>query len=268
MYISFFKYHAQGNDFILIDDRFSNICKNISVEKLCQTMCQRHFGIGADGLIFLAHHNNYSFEMLFYNPDGSLSMCGNGARCAVHLAQKLKIISCQTQFIHQNKPYYAHIDTKKNIHLIVESNPKIVTYSHGYIVHNGAKHYITFTNNLSDYNLYAGYQHMVKKDILHHNFNVVQYINNNHIKLRTYENGVFAETLSCGTGAIAAALVSAQKYGTKSPTLVTTPGGQVTVTYHRYRKSVTHEIKYSKIVLTGKVSFLFQGKYPYTLSKF
>jgi len=264
MYIPFFKYHAQGNDFVLIDDRLLNLCKNIAIDKLCQNMCHRHFGIGANGLILLAHHDNFNFEMLFYNPDGSLSMCGNGARCAVHLAQKLNIISYQAQFIHQNKLYHAHIDTKKNIHLIVQGNPVIVKESQGYIVHNGAKHYITFTENLSNFSLYSGYYDIVKRGILHHNFNAVQYINKNHIKLRTYENGVFAETLSCGTGAIAAALVSAQKYSTKSPTLVSTPGGQLTVTYHK--QSTTNAITYDNIVLIGNVSFLFEGKYLYTPS--
>ena len=260
MNINFSKYHAHGNDFILIDHRIP-FWKNRDQKALfSKKICHRNYGVGADGLLLLENHDQYDFEMVYYNPDGSISMCGNGARCIIHFAKELNIISSNTQFIHQKQCYYATIDNNM-IHLQMPSLLKMYENSLDYIVHNGAKHYITFTDSLKNYDLKTGYYNMIKKKFYHYNFNVIQLVDPYTIQLRTYENGVFAETLSCGTGAVAAALVCAQKNFTKSPTLVYTQGGISTISY-KFQKNKRYINQFSNIVLSSKVTSIFRGVYP------
>src|SRR5690606_5225532 len=113
MNIKFYKYQGAGNDFILIDNR-ENKLKNIN-NKLIAHLCDRRFGIGADGLMLLLNNKDYDFEMAYYNADGNIgSMCGNGGRCIVAFAKHLNIIGNETNFLAVDGPHYAKITAEGN----------------------------------------------------------------------------------------------------------------------------------------------------------
>eukprot|EP01136_Pigoraptor_vietnamica_P023927 Opistho-1_new@76482 len=111
MTINFFKYQGAGNDFIMIDHR-EHTLKNID-QKLVAQLCDRRFGIGGDGLMFLTKHADYDFEMVYYNADGNIgSMCGNGGRCIVAFAKQLGVIDSETNFLAVDGPHYAKISAE------------------------------------------------------------------------------------------------------------------------------------------------------------
>ena len=96
MKIKFDKYQGTGNDFIIVDNRNMSFDKN-NIE-LVQKLCNRKFGIGSDGLILIENHAKWDFDMIFFNPDGSQSFCGNGSRCAVAFARELGIVNDFAKF--------------------------------------------------------------------------------------------------------------------------------------------------------------------------
>ena len=114
MELIFYKYQGTGNDFVMVDDRQKLI--DTSDLSLISRLCDRRFGIGADGLILIRNHPDYDFEMIYFNADGSQSMCGNGARCAVAFADFLEIIKGKTHFLAIDGPHEAAIDSGKIHH--------------------------------------------------------------------------------------------------------------------------------------------------------
>ena len=107
MKIHFYKYQGTGNDFVMIDNRDGRFPDNI---RFVQQLCDRRFGIGADGLILIQNHPELDFEMVYFNADGSKSLCGNGSRCAVNFAKQLHVINSQTNFLTIDGQYHATID--------------------------------------------------------------------------------------------------------------------------------------------------------------
>ena len=205
--ISFFKYQGTGNDFVMVDDRHAawdlgNLC-------LIRALCDRKFGIGADGLILIRSHADYDFEMIYFNADGSQSFCGNGARCAVAFAAFLEIIRQQTQFLAIDGPNEARIAGG-------EVSLKMAKVSHiseslgDAFVHTGSPHHVRWVEDLEDYPVLEQGQ-LLRHDPCYapggSNVNFVEKISDNEIFVRTFERGVENETLSCGTGVTAAALV-------------------------------------------------------------
>ena len=111
--IPFFKYQGAGNDFILLDNRQEQY--NGLIISAVEKLCDRRFGIGADGLMFLQNHPGYDFEMRYYNADGKLgSMCGNGGRCIVAFAKFLGVIGDKTEFLAVDGPHFARISPEGN----------------------------------------------------------------------------------------------------------------------------------------------------------
>ncbi len=268
-WVPFDKAHVHGNDFILIDLQaldHSFLLENIA--HFCRKTARRHHGIGADGVLLLKEHTSYNFEMFFYNPDGSTSMCGNGAKALTLFAKRQGFFPKEqqsVQFLHKKEVYKATIE-EDNVTLQMPDFP-FVKHNEDYtIVHNGAKHCVQFTNHLATEDLSTGYQNMLKeKKCQHHNLNLVQYLDNHTIKIRTYENGVFSETLSCGTGAIAAALASVKKYQTQSPTIVHTAGGVYKIHFKVGVQVTEPHTQFTSITSTGTVSWICKGQYYYTL---
>src|SRR5690606_41458488 len=105
--LNFTKYQGTGNDFIMIDNRMAVVDPNNHT--LIIKLCDRKFGIGADGLILIQNHPEYEFEMIYFNADASQSMCGNGSRCAVHFARQLKLIGNSCRFLAIDGPHEATI---------------------------------------------------------------------------------------------------------------------------------------------------------------
>ena len=253
MHLPFYKYQGTGNDFIIVDNRKGILGHYAS--SFVQGLCDRHWGIGADGFIVIQEHPQYDFEMIYHNADGSQSLCGNGSRCAVHLAKQLGIIDQDAYFLTTDGPHQAYCK-EGLIHLQLHDVSEIEVLQDGYLLNTGSPHYVKHVDNWQHLNVYkAGKQirntpPFQKTGI---NVNFVRLEEDNNITVRTYERGVEDETLSCGTGAVAAALVAATK-GYTSPISVHTQGGGLQVSFAK--ESDRH---FQHIYLIGPAKMVFQG---------
>ncbi len=256
MLIEFCKFHGAGNDFILIDNRDPNITK-LKTEQI-KYLCDRNFGIGADGLMLLKNHEKYDFEMDYFNSDGSRGeMCGNGARCIIAFAKKLGIIKTCTNFIAGDGTHEAIIDNTGEIKLKMVDVHKIENKSGNYFVNTGVPHHVIFDNDIAVLNVNKigrEIRYSEEYKIKGTNVNFVQPINNG-IKIRTYERGVENETLACGTGAVASAISYYIKYKPDSQSInVKVLGGKLKVSF------VENNNKFTKVYLTGPAKFVFEGQ--------
>ncbi len=257
MKIPFSKYHGAGNDFILIDNRKETFgLEAKQIEKLCN----RHFGIGADGLILLQERERYDFRMRYFNADGNkASLCGNGGRCIVAFAQRLGIIEKETTFWAVDGEHQAMIlSSSKDIDNIRLKLNDVNDWSHSgndFIFDTGSPHLIKIIDDIenidpiSEGRKIRNSDKFTKKGI---NVNFIS-LENQHIKIRTYERGVESETLACGTGAVASAL-TASFHQYKFPVLLKTRGGELKVSYK------FDENKFSDIWLEGLAAFVFDGE--------
>ena len=257
--IPFFKYQGTGNDFVLIDNRFHDY---ISIEqtKAIKQMCDRRFGIGADGLILLQNKPGYDFEMVYFNADGrQSSMCGNGGRCIVAFAKALGIIERACHFIAIDGEHKAVIHKNGWVDLKM-GDVHEVEYGNGYfMLDTGSPHYVIFVEDLSDINVVESgqlirYSDRFRKEGI--NVNFVEKLNG-EILVGTYERGVEDETLSCGTGVTAAAIADfTQRNGLQKGEIpIQTKGGQLKV-----RLEKNNGI-YQNIWLCGPVKKVFSGSY-------
>lgn len=258
MKIQFYKYHGTGNDFILIDDRPSKVVMSTNEIKL---LCDRHFGIGADGLIRIVAHKEFDFEMIYYNSDGKLgSMCGNGGRCAIAFANKLKLINDKAKFLAADGPHLAEIidSSPMIIKLKMSDVASVSTIENSFLIDTGSPHFVQFVDDLDNLDVVKegrkirNSDRFVKEGV---NVNFVKFING-ELHIRTYERGVEDETLSCGTGITASVLVAsfAQKIGTVNVLSVVTPGGNLKVHFHNNQQSFTD------IWLEGPAEAVFEGE--------
>lgn len=259
MYIRFFKYQGTGNDFIIIDNRKLEFPKK---KEVIWKMCHRKFGIGADGLILLEDDEEVNFSMVYYNADGLEStMCGNGGRCIAAFAKLIGIVGEFAVFRAVDGIHSAKIvDDVVSLELLDTSLP--VKQEHGYYINTGSPHLVVFKDNVNEVDVDAeGRKIRLDKTYASQGGVNVNFCSISSIKgqdaiyVRTYERGVEAETLSCGTGVTAAALVTAYLYDLKDKISVHTPGGQLSVSFKR------RSDKFEKISLTGQVTLVFEGKY-------
>lgn len=209
--ITFSKYQGAGNDFVMIDNRNGKL--KGSETALFAHLCHRKFGVGADGLILLNPSTTANFEMIYCNADGGIgSMCGNGGRCAVAFAKELGLIQDIGNFIHAQTTYTFQILSNDFVELSLLSKiPAIETLnSTSFFVNTGSPHYVRFVTDVEHFDVVTeGKKIRYSKDyeaINGTNVNFVQFLDKDKIFVRTYERGVEAETLSCGTGVTAAAL--------------------------------------------------------------
>lgn len=228
--ISFFKYQGTGNDFVMVDDRHA--AWDLGNLGLIRALCDRKFGIGADGLILIRSHADYDFEMIYFNADGSQSFCGNGARCAVAFAFFLGIITQHTQFLAIDGPHEARI-ARGEVSLKMAKVSHISESLGDAFVHTGSPHHVRWVEDLEDYPVLEQGQ-LLRHDPCYapggSNVNFVEKISDNEIFVRTFERGVENETLSCGTGVTAAALVCGALTQQKS-IQIRTLGGNLRVTF-------------------------------------
>mgnify|MGYP005853001031 CR=1 FL=1 len=254
MELTFYKYQGTGNDFVMIDDRDEAFdLKNLD---LVQKLCDRKFGIGADGLIAIRNHPDFDFEMIYFNADGSQSMCGNGARCAVAFSSFLGIVSHKTRFLAIDGPHEAILN-QNQVELMMNDVKGIDSKIGDFFVNTGSPHHIRFVEKASEYPVFEEGR-TVRFDPAYSpqgtNVNFVQPISANEVFVRTYERGVENETLSCGTGVTAAALVFGAQQGQNS-VKINTLGGQLSVKFHS-----NPEGSFSKIWLIGPAEQVFSGK--------
>ena len=257
MKIEFYKYHGTGNDFILLDNR-TNLYDNLSEKQVAFT-CNRHFGIGADGLMLLNLKQGFDFEMKYYNADGAEgSMCGNGGRCMVKFAASLGIRKNSYHFIATDGEHDAEIDTDGIVSLKMSDVNHVEAYNNHYILNTGSPHYVKHIRDVKEMDVKNGgrmirnSRQFEKEGI---NVNFVEVLNDDTIYVRTYERGVEDETMSCGTGVTAAALVSAHNDIGFNNVEVKTPGGHLSVEFDK-----TDDSHFENIWLNGPASFVFKGE--------
>lgn len=254
MELTFYKYQGTGNDFVMIDDRAESFdLKNL---KLVKSLCDRKFGIGADGLIAIRNHPDFDFEMVYFNADGSQSMCGNGARCAVAFSSFLGIVKGKTSFLAIDGPHEAVLVNDK-VELLMGDVKGIESNSGEYFVNTGSPHHIRFVEKVDEYPVYEEGR-SVRFDPAYSpggtNVNFVQPTAEDEVFVRTYERGVEDETLSCGTGVTAAALVYGFQHH-QNHVKITTLGGKLSVKFHSNPDGT-----FSKIWLIGPAEQVFSGK--------
>ncbi|MDP5081364.1 MAG: diaminopimelate epimerase [Winogradskyella sp.] len=255
MTMTFFKYQGTGNDFIIVDNRQNLIDKN-NTKRIAQ-LCDRRFGIGADGFILLETDEISDFKMVYFNSDGNeSSMCGNGGRCIVAFAKFLGIIENETEFVAIDGLHKAKIEYEQ-VHLQMQDVPKVATFKNHLFLNTGSPHHVEMVSNLKTLEVKSKgavirYGHPYHQE--GSNVNFVEQLEPDTFAVRTYERGVEDETLSCGTGVTAVALAMYQSGRTKSESVsLKTEGGLLDVTFNKNDKG------YSNIWLIGPALQVFKG---------
>lgn len=257
MQLKFYKYQGTGNDFVMIDNRQNFFPKNDT--KLIERLCDRRFGIGADGLILLENDNSTDFRMVYYNSDGNeSSMCGNGGRCLVAFAKSLNVINNEATFIATDGLHHATIDKIGIVSLQMKDVDEVKIDSEYVFLNTGSPHHVTLVNDLEHYNVKENGAEIRYSDLygkVGSNVNFVNQISDNHFRLRTYERGVEDETLSCGTGATATAIAMNVIGKTNSNSIdINVEGGKLKVTFEKTDKG------FEKVFLIGPATFVFEGE--------
>ncbi len=256
MQTPFYKYHGTGNDFIMIDNREGLL--GSTFRNHIPTLCHRHFGIGADGVILIQLHTDYDFEMVYYNPDGSQSLCGNGSRCAIAFARDLKLIKDRAIFLAYDGVHSAFIENNQ-IHLSMADVNKIDVIEEDYFVNTGSPHYIKLVQSVQNIDVVSQGRKIRNSESFEPNGTNVNFVelhvDDNSLQIRTYERGVEDETLSCGTG-VAGAALTASELGFQSPVYVRTKGGDLQVSFFKNAGG-----RYSDIHLIGPAVKVFQGEF-------
>ena len=257
MIIKFNKYQGAGNDFVIIDNRGGGVTNE--KEALAVRLCDRKFGIGSDGLIFIENTTEANFVVDFLNPDGSRSFCGNGSRCAVQFAADNEIFSGnKTSFLASDGIHFA---TLKEVSINVEMKnvDKVDKINQDYFTETGSPHYVSYFKSIDDLDMIEfgrkiRYSTEFKKKGT--NVNAVEELRSNHIKVRTYERGVENETLACGTGVTACALSYAILNDIEKGTIdIDAVGGQLKVSFLKGKDD-----SFTNIWLEGPADFVFKGE--------
>jgi diaminopimelate epimerase len=264
--IAFYKMNGCGNDFIIIDGRSAQVPADLV--EFIKRVCRRKLSIGADGLILIEPSDRYDFQWQFYNADGSRAeMCGNGARCAARFAHELGIAGQTMIFKTDAGPIEAEMrgeqvklkmttpaDCRIDYDIVVSGGKQILSS-----INTGVPHVVLELDGLAAAEIVP-----LGREIRHHeafapagtNVNFVCPEGERSLQVRTYERGVEDETLACGTGCVAAALVSAARRGWPSPIPVTTRSGGILTIYFQQDGDNFREVYLegdARIVYTGEI---------------
>ena len=257
MKIEFHKYQGTGNDFILVDNLEGHY-SSLTLPQI-QFLCDRKFGIGADGLIKINANDLSDYEVEYFNSDGSKSFCGNGARCAVAFAETLGFSISETHFLAIDGLHTAR-KSGDLIALNMADVKNVQSVGKDFILHTGSPHYVKFVPDLSAENVYTTgreirYSEQFLKEGI--NVNLVEMQSDDSLKIATYERGVENETLSCGTGATACALVSSLIYNRigSNRIKIVVKGGELQVNFINKDNA-----EFSEIQLIGPANFVFKGE--------
>jgi diaminopimelate epimerase len=268
--IPFFKYSATGNDFILIDNRaqrFTGAEKNLFFD-----LCARKTGIGADGILLIEppRHENCSFTMRYFNRDGCESeMCGNGARASAYHAKTINRVAPSMKFEVNGDVYHAEVvhdrvrlrmQEPRDLRLQVGALqtlgvPAPAELTEGGYVNTGVPHLVLFVEAVAQIDV-----ENLGRALRHHrafapagtNVNFIEIVDGSHVSIRTYERGVEEETLACGTGAVASALIAQRAQRVNFPVHLSTRGGELVV---------SREADSNRLLLEGQVKQIFTGEF-------
>ena len=235
MSIEFFKYQGTGNDFVMIDNRQELFDKDNTA--LIANLCDRRFGIGADGLILLENHPKADFKMVYYNADGNQStMCGNGGRCITAFAKYLNIIDNTAIFEAVDGLHHAHIENDI-VKLQMQDVTLVEKHSNHIFLNTGSPHHVQIEENLESLDVKTNgskIRYAPPYNQSGSNVNFVKKVSNSTFAVRTYERGVEDETLSCGTGVTAVALAMSYIGETeKNMVTLNTQGGVLNVSFEK-----------------------------------
>jgi diaminopimelate epimerase len=256
MQLSFYKYQGTGNDFIILDNRAKNI--ELTEEEI-RFLCNRNFGIGADGLMLLQTLENFDFEMVYFNADGKPStMCGNGGRCLTQFAKHLGIHADEYKFMAIDGEHLAQFGDNGWVHLKMKNVTAVTNHFGDFVLDTGSPHFVRPVSNVITIDVFnEGKAIRNSKDFVEAGINVnfVEQTGEDDIYVRTYERGVENETLSCGTGVTASALVFYHNENGYNRIEVTTPGGQLAVEFDK-----VGDAQFENIWLCGPATFVFKGE--------
>ncbi|MEZ4882964.1 MAG: diaminopimelate epimerase [Flavobacteriaceae bacterium] len=254
MEFTFYKYQGTGNDFVIIDNREDFFPKKNT--ELVAKICDRRFGVGADGLLLLEKHSSADFRMVYYNSDGNLSsMCGNGGRCISHFAKFLGIISEKTTFEAVDGMHEATVK-KDWVSLKMNNVEKVEIFENYTFLNTGSPHHVEIVSQLEDFDVFKNGRN-IRNNIYGKegaNVNFVERNDEATFSVRTYERGVEDETLSCGTGVTAVAIAMFETGKTpENKVILKTPGGQLQVRFEKEGSG------YRNVFLEGPATQVFKG---------
>ena len=257
MKIEFYKYQGTGNDFILLDNR-EKIYSGITTEQI-YSMCHRHFGIGADGLMLLNIKEGFDFEMKYFNADGKEgSMCGNGGRCILKFAAMMGKKKTKYNFSATDGVHEGEIDFNGEVRLKMKDVKGVeFSYTH-YVLNTGSPHYVKNVSDVKQVDVVSeGREIRNSREFAEEGINVnfVETLDDDTIYVRTYERGVENETLSCGTGVTASALISAHNDRGFNRVEVKTYGGKLSVEFEKISDK-----EFINIWLCGPAEYVFKGE--------
>lgn len=255
MKLNFLKYQGTGNDFVMVDAW--NDVMVLSNDQVA-FLCDRRFGVGADGLMIIRRHPELDFEMIYYNADGAPgSMCGNGGRCIVRYAFDQGYIGKETRFMASDGPHEALVIDPLTVSLKMAEVQQVEERGKDLFLNTGSPHYIRFAEHADLLNIEEEGRKIRYNDEFREKGTNVNFVEQRGTELfvRTYERGVEAETLSCGTGVTASALAMAYVNKTEgsSSTGIITPGGQLKIKYN-YKDN-----RFTDIWLEGPATFVYKG---------
>jgi diaminopimelate epimerase len=255
MEVKFSKYEGTGNDFLLLNN-LDGKYNELTIQQI-QKICVRRFGVGADGLIKINHSENAAFEMDYYNADGSKSFCGNGARCAVHFAGQIGIDVKNVEFDAIDGLHSASLEGN-DVTLKMLDVPFIEKNENSFELYTGSPHYIELSEDISSKHVISlGRNVRFSDKYKEHgiNVNLLKELSTDEIAIATYERGVEDETLSCGTGATACALLWDSITGEALKEIsVKVKGGKLKVRFERDGKG-----GYREIYLIGPATLVYHG---------
>lgn len=268
-HIEFVKMVASGNDFVVIDNR-REIIHGLKLHAFAREICDRNYGVGADGLIAIEPSKKADFRMRIINPDGSeAEMCGNGARCIALFAKEKKIAGKKMNFETLSGIIEAEVcddivklkmpdptDLRREVRLLIENEDYMAHF-----VNTGVPHTIIYVEDLDSWDVKR-----LGREIRHHktfapkgtNVDFVEVQKGNSIRVRTYERGVEDETLACGTGVVASGIISAAMKDFKSPVVCLTKGRDKLKIY--FKKNGDN---FTDVYLEGGAREVFLGRYLY-----
>ncbi len=264
--IEFVKMNGSGNDFIIINN-FTKYFSSDEFKKYVPLICRRKFSVGADGVIILEPSSTCDFKWRFFNSDGSeAEMCGNGSRCAAKFAYLEGIAGRNLKFetlagiieaevkentvkVLMTKPF----DLKLDYEIIIDDKKYYISS-----INTGVPHVVKFVKELENYDVkrmgrLIRYHELFQPNGTNVNFVSVE--NKNTIKIRTYERGVEDETLACGTGSVAAALIAYKKGFVEIPIYVKNMGGETLIIDFVEKDGI-----FEKVYLEGDANLVFKGK--------
>ena len=260
MLIPFAKYQATGNDFVIIDNR--NLHIQLTTQQVAW-ICNRRLGIGADGMILIEESKKpYDIKMIFFNADGNeTSLCGNGSRALIQYIYQTEKKKKEYHFLAIDGAHHATITDQGWVKIQMQDITNIQQFDDHYILNTGSPHWIQWHPNINDLDLITlakkiRYNDTFKKEGI--NVNIVQQIKEDTIFVRTYERGVEDETLSCGTGVTASALILGLRYPSLHKVHVQTKGGTIYVHF-----SVTPPHSFKDIFLEGPAKHVFNGHFKF-----